>query len=93
MELIIGTSWDQSSTVLKAQRKSGENILSFFVRLVNMFLFCTSKNERELENNTWFCMMVYQKILATLPLAAKAENQRECESVSDRKLFQSHEKL
>ena len=80
MELIIGTNWDQSSTVLNAQRKTGEKILSFFMRLVNMYSFCTSKNENDLNEDTWFCMMCYQKILETIPLAAKAEFQRDCES-------------
>ena len=80
MELIMGTNWDQSSAVLTAQRRSGEKILSFFLRLQNMYSFCTSKNDKELAEDKWFCMMLYQKILATLPLGAKAEFQRDCES-------------
>ena len=44
-----------------------------------MYLFCTSKSEKDLANDSWFCMMLYQKILDTLPLGAKTEFQRDCE--------------
>ena len=79
MELIMGTNWEQSSWILNASRRSGEKILSYFLRLMGMYQFCTSKSEADLENDQWFCMMLFQKILDTLPLGAKAEFQRDCE--------------
>ena len=79
IELIMGTNWDQSSSILKASRRTGEKILSYFLRLSGMYSFCTGKTDAEIQNDQWFSMMLYQKIIETLPLGAKAEFQRDCE--------------
>lgn len=80
VELIMGTSWDTSSLLINAHRRPNERILSYFLRLTNTYLFCTGKTETQIEDDVWVCMMLYQKILEALPLGAKAEFQRDCES-------------
>ena len=80
IELIMGTNYDQSSLVINAHRKPDERILSYLLRIVSTYKYCTNKTAGDLESDTWFTMMMYNKMLETLPLAAKAEFQRECEA-------------
>jgi len=88
LELIMGASWDYTSAIINAHRRSDEQILSYFIRLRGMYMFCTGQqSDTDLEADKWYAMMVYQKILETLPTGAKAEFQRDCEAkITDGKL-------
>jgi len=88
LELVMGASWDYTSAIINAHRRSDEQILSYFVRLRGMYMFCTGQqSDSDLDGDKWYTMMVYQKILETLPTGAKAEFQRDCEgSMTDGKL-------
>ena len=79
IELICGTKSDQTSELLKAQRRSDENVLSYFRRLKSMYMYCTKKGEEDLATDAMGLNMFYQKILECLPSLAKIEFTRLCE--------------
>ena len=89
MELIIGSNWDQISSILNASRKTGEKILRYYLRLMASYKFCTNKSDQELLEDHWCSMMIYQKIFEALPLGAKVEFQRDCEMSMENGLLKS----
>lgn len=94
MNLVMGISWDQSSFLINAQRRPNEKIMSYFVRLESIYSFCIGNTETDWNNENWYAKLVYQKILDTLPIGAKAKFQRDCKaSMTDGSLVFSKLKL
>ena len=85
--LIDGTNTDQTSHFLQAQRKSDENILTYFRRLKALYLSCTKTSESDLETDTMGTNMMFQKIQETLPQMAKIEFTRLCENALNEGTF------
>jgi len=79
VELIIGSSSEQTNELMLTQRKVGEHILMYFNRLINLYSFCANKSESDLESDAWGLRIIYQKTLAAMTAAAVMEMQRQTE--------------
>ena len=86
-ELICGTNADQTSVLIKASRRPGKYILSYFHRLKSLYLYCTKKSESDLDNDKMGLNMFYQKIADTLPQIAKIDFVSMCEESMGDKNF------